>query len=177
MPGINLSQSVQRKEEEKKVKRSSWTGTVLMSAVLILSLVVCGGLYWYDSSLTSENEGTLRLIEEERANIPQDKVDQVADFQFRIENISDSFKLTTHPERTLSLLEANILPEVVLSTFTFDKTKGTVILAGEANEYRNVVQQMTALKKSPQVSSLSVDNLGRNENGKVSFSFSLVVAD
>jgi hypothetical protein len=177
MPGINLSQSVQRKEEEQKVKRSSWTGTIIMSAVLVLTLAVCGGLYWFDQSLTSENENTKRLIDEEKANIPQEKVDQVADFQFRIENIRDSFKMTTHPERTLSLLEANILPEVVLSTFSFDKAKGTVILSGEANEYRNVVQQMTALKKSPQVSSLSVDNLGRNENGKVRFSFSLVVAD
>lgn len=177
MPGINLSQSVQRKEEEKKVKRSSWTGTLLMSAVLVLSLVVCGGLFWMDRSLTSENDETQRLIDQEKASVPQEKVDQVADFEFRIENIRDSFKRTTHPERTLSLLEANILPDVVLSTFSFNKIKGTVVLSGEANEYRSVVQQMTALKKSPQVSSLSVDNLDRNENGKVNFTFSMVMAD
>lgn len=177
MPGINLSQSVQKKEEERKEKRSSITGTLLMSAVLVLTFAVCGGLYWYDQLLSSDNGETERLIREEKSNIPQDKVDQVADFQFRIENIRDSFAKTTHPEQILSLLEASILPEVTLSSFTFENKKGTVILTGEANEYRNVVQQMTALKKSPKVSSLSVESLGRNENGKVNFSFSMIVSD
>ena len=177
MPGINLSESVQRKERGAKARWSSFSGTFLMTFFLVLVLVASAGAYWYEQYLVTANAATASSIQDEKQGISQGKIDKIADFQFRIENIDKSTAKRNYPERILSLLEANILPEIVLTSFSFDAVKSRIILEGEAVEYKNVVQQLTKLKQSPTVSDVAVDGLKRNENSKVSFTVSMAVSN
>ncbi|MEI6650874.1 MAG: PilN domain-containing protein [Candidatus Moraniibacteriota bacterium] len=176
MPGINLSESVQRKERGAKARWSSFSGTFLMTFFLVLVLVASAMAYWYDQYLSTANAATSQSIEDEKQGISQGKIDKVADFEFRIENIAKSSEKRNYPEHILTLLETSILPEIVLTSFSFDAVKNRIILEGEAAEYKNVVQQLTKLKQSPTVSDVAVDGLKRNENGKVTFTVSMAVS-
>lgn len=176
MPGINLSQSALKSKAEKKEKRASWTGTFVMSLFLVLVTAAWGGAYAYEQRLVSDISGIRQKIDELKKSVSSKEIDRIADFEFRTELIGQSASNRTHPESIFPLIESNMIPEVTLTALSYDEENRVVMLEGVANDFRGLVLQMTALKRVPDVSSLSVEDIGRDESGRVTFAFSMGIS-
>lgn len=168
---MNLAQSAQGAGKHSGFPHIG-SGLFFLIGIVATVVAVWGGLSVYEGMLTSGIAQTESRIEQERADMPQGKIDQVADFQFRIDQVvaeGESFDAS----RLLDSFGGQILPGVALTSFNYDAATKVADVEGEADSFRTVAQQMTAFKKLDAVSELTAPSLERSESGRVSFSFSV----
>ncbi|NTW15296.1 MAG: hypothetical protein HGA38_02885 [Candidatus Moranbacteria bacterium] len=171
MPGMNLAQSAQGTGRHAGLPHIG-SGLLFLVGVVVAVVVVWGGLSVYEGILTDGIAEAESRIERERADMPQGKIDQIADFQLRIDRIAAE----SEPFDASKLLDSfgeQILPGVVLTNFSFDAVTKVANVEGEADSFRTVAQQMTAFKKLDNINELTAPSLERNEQGRISFSFSV----
>lgn len=165
---MNLSQNSQQPSALKKHPVFG-KGLIVIIIVLILSLAAWQGLAYWERRIDAEIGATATRIQETQASFAGKQADEVADFQFRLDAIDKSFFGKVYPGKMLRETEGMILPGVDLSEYSFDKEKGAVTIGGEADSFLLVAQQMVLMKKMSDFSSISVDELKREENGKIGF--------
>lgn len=174
MPGMNLAQSAQQKGGKMS---GIGRGLIFLVTIAGVMAAIWGGLLFYEGQLSRGISDAGTRINQVRTDMTQSKVDAVTDFQFRIEsvakNITAVWKNSTEVSDLLGSVESNILPGIALSRYSFNADQRTVEMAGEADSFRAVVQQMTVFKKMPGLNSLSVSKLERNSAGRIDFSFSM----
>ncbi|NTW46458.1 MAG: hypothetical protein HGB18_05475 [Candidatus Moranbacteria bacterium] len=170
MPGMNLAHSSQ---DSDKIRTGFHVGPGLLFLIGIVTAVVLawGGLSVYEGILTKSLEETDSRIASEQEGMPQAKIDQVADFHYRLARISDDGKDSDDAREVLDMFGSRILPGTVLSDFSFDSETRTVRIQGEADSFRTAAQQMTAFKGIDGLRELKVPGLDRNDRGTVSFRF------
>jgi hypothetical protein len=173
MPGMNLAQPSQ--QQKSVMGRKIGRGFIFLIAVVTILLAIWGGLSYYDSRLSGEIGDLSARIVGNRQGMSQDKIDAVTDFQFRMDAVIAGQKVVVDPERLLNLVEGNILPGVILSEYSFDAASRKIELKGEADSLRSVVQQLTVLKKMPEVGNLSVPSIERNDKGLIGFTFTITL--
>jgi len=168
---MNLAQASQQQQRKSSEGRHIGKGLFFLFSVLAGMLAIWGGLTYYESRLSGEIDDVSARIAEERQGMSQDKIDAVADFQFRMDGIAVGQSASADPEKLLSSVESSVLPGILLSKYTFNSTSRKIEMTGEAESFRTVVQQMTVLKKLPEVGTLSVLSLKRDGKGLIEFSF------
>ncbi len=168
MPGMNLSQNAQQPSALKKHPIFG-KGLIAIIIILILSLIAWQGLAYWERRIDTEISDITARITETQASFGGKQADEVADLQFRLDAIEKSFSGKVYPGEMLRGLEGVILPGIDLSEYSFNKEKGSITIAGEADSFLLVAQQMVLLKKMSDFSAISVDKLKREENGKISF--------
>ncbi len=175
MPGINLSQTAQQKTG---IRKHAIFGKGLIAIIIVLLLAVAAwrGLAFWEQRI----DGEIAAIEAEtakvRAGFGGEQADKVADFQFRLDTIGESFGDKVYPADMLRSLEGLMLSGVDLSEYSFDANKRTISIAGQVDSFLIIAQQMAILKRTPGFASLSVDSLEREETGKIGFRFSINLA-
>lgn len=174
MPGINLSQSAQKKEVEKY--NTFGRGLASVVGVLGLALAVWGGLVFYEKRLSEEVANIQSTIEENRRHLSGDEVNKVADFQNRLDLIAKNLDGQTLPAEMLRSMEGVILPGIVLTRYEFDSDASSLSVDGSADSFRTVAQQMVLMKRLPDFQSLSVKNVTRADAGGVEFEFLLALS-
>lgn len=172
MPGMNLAQST--KQGNIGGGRHIGKGLVFLLSVVAAVIVIWVGFSFYERFLSRSIADLEAGIAEERQNMSMEKVDKVTDFQFRIERIAAEKGAFLGPAEMLTSVESLILPGVKLSDFTYEESERIINMRGEADSFRTVVQQMVLLKKMPKLETLTVPTLGRNKDGRIDFSFSIV---
>lgn len=175
MPGINLSQTAQQKTGIRKHPILG-KGLIAIVTVLLLALAAWRGLVFWEQRV----DGEIAAIEAEtakvRASFEGEQANRVADFQYRLDIIDESFSGKVYPADMLRSLEGLMLPGADLSEYAFDATKDAVAIAGQADSFLIIAQQMAILKRTPGFASLSVDSLEREETGKIGFRFAINLA-
>lgn len=177
MPEMNLAQ----RKEKGNVGWRRWFGKgfFFLVGITVLTVALWGGLSLYERSLTSQITAKSAQLESVRSDMPQDTINRVADFQFRIDAIAANLKrreASGSPADFLGVIENVVAPGVKLTSYSYDTRKGTIEIDGESDSFRAVVQQMVALKAVPGYETLTASNIGRNESNRVAFSFSVVRA-
>lgn len=174
MPGINLSQSAQKKEIEKY--DSFGKGMYFTVGVLIFIVAIWVGLVFYEKKLVGSIVTIQGAINENRQYFSGNDLNDVADFQYRLDLISKNLDEQIYPSDMLRSLESVILPAVVLSQYEFDAKTSSVAIKGSADSFRSVVQQMVLMKRLPNFQSLSVKNVSHANSGGVDFEFLLTLS-
>ncbi len=168
MPGMNLAQSAQK----KGVGQYLGKGLVFVILSIVIIVAIWGGLSYYENQLIQNIADVEAQTTQARVNMTQDRINSISDFQFRIDNIVESGKDSqAEPMVVLESVEGTILPGITLSNYSYNVTQKTVDLIGEADSFRTIVQQLTMLKKLPDLKGLSVSKLERNDVGRINFSF------
>jgi hypothetical protein len=175
MPGINLSRSAEQSAELKKYD-SFGRGAISILAILALTLVAWGGIAYYERNLSAEIDGIVSEISEKRGVFSSIDVDDVADFQFRLEILKTGLKEQISPAGMLGSVEGLLLPGVVLGKYAFDAEKKAISLSGKADALGTIARQMVLMKRIPGFSGLSMNSLSREEGGAFEFDLSIALS-
>ena len=170
MAGINLSQSIVEKQVQDPKKKSG--GMVAMTSLFLLTLLAWGGVeganFIYDGKIKQAND----LIEAKKADLMSPAVSEIADVEARLSLAENGIDTRIHPQAILIALENTLLPSVRLTAFDYDDTTGKVKLEGVAPGYKEVAQQVMALKTSARFSDTEITLLSRDkESSGIQFSF------
>lgn len=175
MPGINLSRSAEQAAELKKYD-SFGRGAISILVILALTLAAWGGIAYYERQLSAEIGGIVSEISAKRGVFSGVDVDDVADFQFRLEILKAGLKEQVSPAGMLGSVEGLLLPGVVLEKYSFDAEKKTVSLSGEADALGTIARQMVLMKRMPGFSGLSMNSLSREDGGMFTFDLSIALS-
>jgi len=173
MPGINLSRSAEQ-ATELRGRNAFGRGAVSIVVILLLSIAVWGGVSFYEKKLVAEVDSIASEIVTKRGVFSGTDVDDVADFQFRLEILKDGLRDRVSPAGMLGSIEELLLPGIRLTEYSFDAEKKTVSLIGEADALGTVAKQLVLIKRMPAFSGLSVDSLTRSEESGI-FEFGLSI--
>lgn len=176
MPGINLAQGAKQEAAQKKEGQSK-RGMWIVALVLVLVFAAWGALEWYENLLSGEIRDMDRQIDETRGEISVADLSRVADFHFRLESIGENMDTGSYPHLMLGAMESDIDADVVLSAFQFEESSGEIVLEGVAGEFQAMVRQLVAFKSSPDISSVALQSLQRNESGRFDFILSVRMTD
>lgn len=177
MPGMNLSQSAQAAEAKLKPRTSFADKSVYVAFILLLLAGMSyGGVLWYLKDLEKKKIALVDQIEaEKKASYGGEDIQSVSRFYVKSKEILDKRTVpNVNPKSELAVLSAQVLPEVVLESYTNDLSKGTVQITGKAKEFRNVAEQMYLLKRSGNFSSVSTGALSLGEDGSIGFTFDMM---
>ena len=169
MANINLYQSIQREETFHKKKSLTDKGVVLALAVIIITLLSYGGIKFYTSVQSKQILELEDQIRAEAEKIDAAELNRVADFQTRIENVSDSIDAKKDPIALLSKVEGSMIQGIVLTAYDWDEEKKILAVEGLADSFSTMARQILNLKQIPLVSDVSVKKTSRDKEGKVEF--------
>lgn len=170
MAGINLSQSVVEKQVQEPVNKNRGIG--MMLGLFVLTLLVWGGVAAGEAYYTKQAEARNALMESKKLELSGPGVSAVADAAARLSLVDAGVASRIHPQAILTALESAILPSIRLEEFTYEDATGMVQITGIAPGYKEVAQQIMALKTSARFSSTEVVSLG-HEEGSTGVSFSI----
>lgn len=167
MSQINL---VSESETSSRSSKNFFGSSLFLSAaILVIAFGVYFGTMFYVRSLeksVASHEGELVA---KKDLIAGDKANRVADFANRLSVIDGNLKKTaSSPNEPLSRIERFIMPEVNISSYSYDIENGSVKISLSADSFRSVAQQIVALKREGAFASVSVGgNVGINVEGKI----------
>ena len=143
--------------------------------VFLAAAFLAGGLYLYRNFLTNN-------LSRQKSVLAKLEVEFEPSLIKRLESVSNSItaarQILRNSVKTSALfdmLEANTLPTVGFSTFSYSTEKNTVTLTGEASSYSDVSGQSSVFESLPQVESATFGNLSLKETGAVGFLLNIVL--
>lgn len=176
MPGINLSQSIQEKQEQARVKFFD-QGLVLTVGGFMVLLIAFGGVRWYSSSLDKQLEEKRTTITQTTAQLKGPNVNRIVDFSFRLKVIEAALKYEEDPTVLLRSLEQTVLPTVRLTEFQYaffeNQEQPKITVQGITKTLKEVAQQMVAFKKMNKVEQVTVENIEYNDDDTIDFTLEL----
>lgn len=162
MAGINLSQSVTEKQVQEPKGKSG--GMLAVIGLFFLTILSWGGVMVgstvYDRKIQAQND----LIDSKKAELSGAVVSDIADTDARLSLTGENIKSRVHPQAILIALEGTLLPSVRLTYFDYDDSTGTVEIKGVAPGYKEIAQQVMALKISSRFSDVKIISLGREKD-------------
>ncbi len=172
MAGINLSQSIQAKQAQAKVRFFD-RGLVFMVVVIVLLLVAFGASRWYLKVLQDRMAALDTEVNTRTASLKGGEVDRVADFVHRLGFVDEHLKTELDPTAFLADLERYTLPTVRLTLFEHSATENKTRIGGEAATLKEIAQQMATFKQIEGVKEITVDKVEYNKEARLMFLFGL----
>lgn len=147
----------------------------LSVAILVVTFGVYFGVLYYSQSLESSVASHEEELVAKKNLVAGEKANRVADFADRLNVIDGNLQKTmTVPNDPLSRIERAIMPDVNLSSYSYDVDKKMVDISVVADSFRSVAQQIVTLKRDNAFSAVAVDgSVGINADGKVSANLNL----
>lgn len=172
MAGINLSQSIQAKQAQAKVRFFD-RGLVFMVVIIILLLVSFGASRWYLGTLKERMAALDTEVNTRTASLKGGEVDRVADFVDRLGFIDEYLSTETDPIALLADLERFTLPSVRLTLFEHVAGEKKTRIGGEAASLKEIAQQMATFKQMDGVREIAVEKVEYNKEARLMFIFAL----
>jgi len=169
MEGINLSSSI----PEKNLRTSRFfNGTTFIIFIFFVLLSAWGGMYFYNQSLAKVLLDKQNLFAASSQDIKNDKANRIAEIDARMKFAQDQIENFINTDNALNQLESSVIPNIRLTKYEFDKTKGMLTIEGETDDFRYVPQQIDSFKTKGLAKDVSVKKLDKKE-GLVSFTFEI----
>ncbi len=168
MAGINLSQGI---SETSRVKRSMSidTGFVFSIILILVVLGAWGGIYYFLRQTNSQIAALDQQVADSDSVLRGEKVDRVAAFDFKRQNLEQGFESHLDIAKNLSDLESLIVPDVRLTKYEYDHSTGASTIEGVTSDYKYLAQELISLKKQSQFTDVRVTALSNTESGGISF--------
>lgn len=170
MVDINLIPKEYKKRGISLAGILSKTGGITLG-LLILSLLVYGGLFFYQKSVKDELGGITQEIVnlESKRDIAKEGLITEADKKLNI--VENLFKEHFYWSKLFSKIEELVDASVYFmeSKFSFENEKVNIIMVGSARTYTALAQQMVSFKEDPLVEKVVVSDIALNESGGIKF--------
>lgn len=151
---------------------------------LVIEVLVIGGAYVYVVQLSEQQETAFEGLQR-RSQVVAAVIDEkreaakdMANFDTQARAVEASLK--THPTWTsfFDIIESRTKPNVKYQNFVGDSDSGIVSLSATGKTFRDVAEQIVALREHPQVRSVQTNSAAArtNELGEVvGVTFSMIV--
>ncbi len=152
-------------------------GTLGATFILLVSLALFGGVYFYKSSLQKENDAAIASLNIAKEAFEPSLLTELS----RLNNSINSAKtiLSKHivPSEILNLISTLALKEVFFSNFAYSADSKSILvkMAGEAKSYTGIALQAKIFEENDAVENVSFSNLSLKDAGKVGFNVELTV--
>lgn len=172
MSGINLSQSLQARQEEARGRFFDRSLIISLGGFVIL-LGLFGGARWYAGSLKQQMQALDQTIAQKTAALRGKEVSRIADFAYRQSLVGQHLSQEPDPVVALRQLEAATLPSIRLNLYEYKRKEATLKIGGLAGNLKEVAQQMLAFKNMKEAERVTVDKINYDTNGQIQFYFIL----
>ncbi|TXH01809.1 MAG: hypothetical protein E6P95_01170 [Candidatus Moraniibacteriota bacterium] len=172
MVGINLSQSLQEKQAQAKIRVFDRSFFMTIGGFLLL-IGAFGGTHWYVLYQQEQVQELEQQLAEKTSTLRGTSVNRITDFTRRLGLIQEHLAMEPDPDQSFQQLEQYTLPTVQLIQYGFNRSEGIVRIGGLAGSLKEVAQQMLAFKGMDGVGEVTVEQIRYGTDGKVEFSFAL----
>ena len=170
MVNINFHQENQQNKSASK-KNKMLNGSFFISIlILVVSFSIFFGIKVFHSQVKNETILVKGQIEEELRSLGRDKINQVADFQKRMDKIETSLSSNKNPKDIMSKVESLMVPGVVLTAYKYDSSKKSLDLEAVSDSFKKIADQILSLKNSNYFQDVRVSKTSRGEGGEINFS-------
>ncbi len=150
---------------------------ILSSIILIISLGLLGGVYFYRQSLQKDIDASSASLERARAAFEPKLINELGSLNNAIDASTKPFSQHQAVSNIFKTIESSTLPDAAFSNFNYKISSGgtpTVSMTGEAKSYSQVAIQAKIFRDDDSIDQVSFSNLALKEAGKVSFNLQLV---
>lgn len=166
MAGINLSSSTSGKKERGVLDGAFIAVTVIFIAVL----AGFGGMRFYLKVLDDRLGDLEAMLKENAAQLQGPSVDRVARFDNRLTLADKQQKVGgAEPQKLLQQLENLVVPSVRLTEYEYNAAGKFVVVAGEADNFKYIAQQIISFKSEDLFVGIKVQSLARTKEGRIAF--------
>jgi len=156
-----------------KIKIPRWI-TVALLIFVILAILLFSSYIYFSFSINNLKE---KIQETEKA-IKKTPSEQALEKDIllkekRINIFADLISQHRKPENIFSFLEKTTHPKVVFSEFSFDSSKNTVKLTGNAKSFISLGQQILLFQKEKNIKRINLSEVSIGELEGVDFSLEL----
>ncbi len=141
-------------------KRPQGTGIFIFSLLLLIAtLGVWGGLWWYKATLESELDSIAKEVENLEKSVDTDKLKQILAATESLRNARSL--LDRHPmvSHIFDFLESTTHPQLQFNTYTFVLNERLVKGIVETIDYRTFAEQVKGLEDSTEVRNVEFSKL------------------
>ena len=145
----------------------------LSVALFLLSIVAFFGLIYLQGQEEERAENLQELLSQKK--LPQEirAEEKVFGVKNRLEDFTAIVERRKDMRPFLTFFEENTHPQVYFSQFSLHAKNGAVSVAGQADSFRALDQQIQIFKEHEQVEEMMLSSMGFGEKGRVTFGFEL----
>jgi len=170
MVDINLHKAAEKELRIKKSNSIFKSSTFISFSLLAIVLVIYGGTMLYQLSLENAKAELIQVKENELKSINEEAVNELVDFQERLDSTMDNLEKKSNPKDTVDAIERLIVKGVFLDSLVQDGDNGKIEMKAVSDSFKTAASQMLSLKKSDIFSDVRIIDSGRDDSGRVVFS-------
>jgi hypothetical protein len=169
MVDINLHQVAENDLRINKKSSILKSGSFVAFLLLSVVLVAYGATVLFKNiSIDKRDDLTLKRTQE-MASFDPSEVNEVVDFQYRLDNIDFNLKNKKAPNDVLEIVEKFIVKGSYLDSYAYDSIKNQIEMTIVLNSFRLGANQILSLKNSGLFSDVKVVESGRNDDEQAVF--------
>ncbi len=149
---------------------------ILLIGLLVLSLIVYGGLFYYNKSLTERLSELQTQTEEINRQRDTKFEEKVISLEAALNSLSNILKNHVYWSNVFSEFESLTLPQVSFSNFNASlKDDGSVdlTLSGNTSGYTYLAKQMVSFSRDELVSNIKLSGINLGTEGGIGFGLSV----
>ena len=152
--------------------------TAFTVIAFLVTLVTGGGMFLWQKALDVQLDNSKRNLEEQKAKFQPEVIGQFKRTDDRMAVASELLGKHNTPLKFLTLLQSLVYKDVSFAGINYlrdEKTGIKATMTGEAKDYQTIILQSDFLNTNKYIKEYSFTSLSQKENGRISFSLSLVV--
>lgn len=149
---------------------------VFIVGLVILSLLVYGGLFFYAKSLTSKLNETVSKIEEINKKRDTDFEGKVVSLERALKTLKILLKDHLYWSNLFLKFEKLVVPQVSFADFSATTVKDgsvSLILQGNASSYTYLAKQMVSFSQEKLISNMEVSGITLGTEGGIEFNLNI----
>lgn len=143
-------------------------------AALAASLLVAGGLFFYQRALENTAAQWAGEVAAQEAELRPELLAQITDLSTAIAVGRELLAGHVFSSNVLVFLQAVTHPLVQFTAFSYSRDAAKIELSGLANSYRSVAEQVSIIESHAQVAQVGFGGLSRGDKGLVNFRLSVI---
>lgn len=164
-------------EAAPRAESSVGLGTAFVVIGFLVTLVVTGGMFAWESATVNQLKSSKVNLEEQKAKFQPEVIEQFQRIDTRMEVASSLLAKHHSPIKFFKLVQSVIYKDVSFSNVNYAYTEKEIKASfnGEAKDYQTVILQSNFLNTNKYIKEYLFTNLSPKENGRISFSLALIV--
>lgn len=152
-------------------------GLLVSGFILLVSLGLFGGVYFYKQSLQKQIDEAVVNLERAKKAFEPGLITELTNLTGSVNAAKQIFSQHQASSKLLKLIGDLSLKEVTFTTFTYGASGNDIIVSmnGDAKSYTTVALQTKLLEDSDFIDTVSISNLALKEAGRVNFSVKLTI--
>lgn len=159
-------------------KRPLGIFTMLATLIFVITLLVFGGFFLYERSLSTQIESSRESLKRAEAAFEPSLIVELQELDTRLRTANTLLSQHISVSPIFKILENNTLKSVQYNdlAYTFEGEKGTLEMTGIARRYQAIAEQSVLFGENRFISDHIFSDFSLTEEGLVSFSVVLTIS-